>query len=270
MRPEEKGRYCAACSKTVVDFSMMSDREIIGYLSRAGRHVCGRFAPDQLDRKMALASPAARGRHGWWHWLLAGLLVSAEANAQRQPVKAATHQTARLGSEKMIVGDTVTIGLEKIIPQDTINVQELPPVVVQGYRTMGKMDVIVGSVGGVFVGTDITPADSATQWIRDTLTTIGLLPKKQLGVYPNPVGRGSAVSLTWQAMEPGPYEIALFNSAGALIQQRMVQVDSKDQVDLLDVPSTLSAGVYFLRATPVGPGKTGMSAKPVTRKLVVL
>lgn len=265
MRPEGKGRFCAACCKTVVDFSMMSDREIIGYLSRAGQPVCGRFAPDQLERGMALAPATARSGRGWWHWLLAGLLVSPEAHAQRQPVKTATHQTARVGSEKMRMGDTVTIGLEKIpVIQDTIKVQELPPVVVQGYRTMGKMDVIVGSVGGVFVGTDITPADSATQWIRDTLTTLGLLPKERLSVYPNPVNRGSAVCLTWQTMEPGPYELGLFNSTGALIQQRMVQVDSKDQIDLLDIPSRLSAGIYFLRAMPVGPGK------PVTRKLVVL
>ena len=36
MRPAEKGRYCAACQKTVVDFTQMNDGEILRYLKRSG------------------------------------------------------------------------------------------------------------------------------------------------------------------------------------------------------------------------------------------
>ncbi|HMI62336.1 MAG TPA: hypothetical protein VK518_15565, partial [Puia sp.] len=45
MQPSDKGRHCAACQKTVVDFTAMSDTEIIRYLSRASQHICGRLAP---------------------------------------------------------------------------------------------------------------------------------------------------------------------------------------------------------------------------------
>jgi hypothetical protein len=34
MEVGEGGRFCGACSKVVVDFSVMSDREILQYLSR--------------------------------------------------------------------------------------------------------------------------------------------------------------------------------------------------------------------------------------------
>ncbi|HXB95053.1 MAG TPA: hypothetical protein VNU70_07835, partial [Puia sp.] len=199
MRPEEKGRYCGACSKTVVDFSMMSDREIIDYLSRTGQQVCGRLAPGQLNRGLALESGVGKGRRGWWHWLLAGLLVASEADAQRQPLKTGSHQAAGAVLEKMLMGDTVMMVPEKIpVKRDTIRAQELPAVVVRAYATMGKMD-LCGTVGGLAIRS--RRVDSPMQWVRDTLAMVGLLRKKELNVYPNPVRRGSPVMLTWQAME---------------------------------------------------------------------
>jgi hypothetical protein len=55
MKPEEKGRFCESCSKTVVDFSKMSDFSIVNYLE-SNKHlsVCGRFEEKQLDRTYVL------------------------------------------------------------------------------------------------------------------------------------------------------------------------------------------------------------------------
>lgn len=39
MQPTEKGRHCASCCKTVVDFTTMSDPDIIRYLVQAGANV---------------------------------------------------------------------------------------------------------------------------------------------------------------------------------------------------------------------------------------
>lgn len=55
MKPEEKGRFCESCSKTVVDFSSMSDFSIVSYLeSNKHQSVCGRFGQDQLDKTYLL------------------------------------------------------------------------------------------------------------------------------------------------------------------------------------------------------------------------
>jgi hypothetical protein len=257
MRPEEKGRYCGTCSKTVVDFSMMSDREILAHLARVGQHVCGRMAVDQLNRTMALQPDAAKLRQRWWKWLLAGLLISSEAKAQRLAAKPTTHQIIKPVLAGVTMGDTI------VVAKDSIKVQELPAVEVKGYLTTRALAGTVGMVSTVS-GRQIESSTSSIRWIKDTLTTIGLLPKKEWNIYPNPARRGSPVMLTWRVVQAGVYEVGLFNTQGALIQHRVLQVDNKDQVDLLDIPSSLAAGVYLLRATPVGSGK------PVTQKLVVL
>ncbi|MBL0155069.1 MAG: carboxypeptidase-like regulatory domain-containing protein [Chitinophagaceae bacterium] len=51
MTPDDKGRFCASCQKQVVDFSVMSDREIAQFFKKPSTgSVCGRFMSDQLDR----------------------------------------------------------------------------------------------------------------------------------------------------------------------------------------------------------------------------
>jgi len=50
MEPNEQGRHCLACCKTVVDFTNREPEEIMQYLkANVGREVCGRFIPSQLD-----------------------------------------------------------------------------------------------------------------------------------------------------------------------------------------------------------------------------
>ena len=45
------GRHCSSCNKTVVDFSILSDAEILLlYLTVMGP-LCGRFSDDQPQRK---------------------------------------------------------------------------------------------------------------------------------------------------------------------------------------------------------------------------
>jgi hypothetical protein len=88
MQPAEKGRHCQSCWKTVVDFTEMSDAQIIRHLSQAGPHVCGRLMPDQLNRTLLPAPVQKNGRSGW-AWVLASLLMVAKgSDDNRRPVKA--------------------------------------------------------------------------------------------------------------------------------------------------------------------------------------
>lgn len=58
MKPEAKGRFCEACSKTVVDFSSMSDFSIVSYLeAKKNEAVCGRFRPDQMNKTYLFPKP---------------------------------------------------------------------------------------------------------------------------------------------------------------------------------------------------------------------
>lgn len=51
MTPADKGRFCASCQKTVLDFTNASDREIASVLKNS-KNACGRFRANQLDRRL--------------------------------------------------------------------------------------------------------------------------------------------------------------------------------------------------------------------------
>lgn len=52
MTPQGKGRFCASCQKTVIDFSVMSDRQIAEFFKKPAGLLCGRFHQDQLEREI--------------------------------------------------------------------------------------------------------------------------------------------------------------------------------------------------------------------------
>ncbi|WP_288458801.1 TonB-dependent receptor plug domain-containing protein [uncultured Chryseobacterium sp.] len=52
MTPEDKGRFCEVCSKTVRDFTNASDEEIINVFSTTSENICGNFNESQLDRDL--------------------------------------------------------------------------------------------------------------------------------------------------------------------------------------------------------------------------
>ena len=54
MTAANQGRYCSACSKVVVDFTMMSDKEILNHISTAGSKICGRVNNVQLNRTLTM------------------------------------------------------------------------------------------------------------------------------------------------------------------------------------------------------------------------
>lgn len=42
------GGFCGSCNKSVIDFTKMSDEQIIDFFKARPAHTCGRFRPDQL------------------------------------------------------------------------------------------------------------------------------------------------------------------------------------------------------------------------------
>ena len=67
MTPGDQGRFCNACAKTVVDFSMMSDLQVLNYFSTVSdEKVCGRALPDQLNRNMTM--PREPKKRWFWYW----------------------------------------------------------------------------------------------------------------------------------------------------------------------------------------------------------
>ena len=86
MTSTQQGRFCNACAKEVVDFSTMTDHEVLNYFSKkATAKVCGRFIPEQLDRPIHISIPARKRRYWYWNYAAAFFLLfsrSSTVNAQ--------------------------------------------------------------------------------------------------------------------------------------------------------------------------------------------
>lgn len=82
MSPTQCGAFCKACQKEVIDFSLMSEAEIVDKLSKASGKVCGRITTDKLNRELVKHEPD----HAWYSWkkwaVAAGVLLGvSEARA---------------------------------------------------------------------------------------------------------------------------------------------------------------------------------------------
>ncbi|HEX8658214.1 MAG TPA: carboxypeptidase-like regulatory domain-containing protein [Hymenobacter sp.] len=98
MTPTAAGRHCAACQRTVVDFTHKTNAEILAYLAGAATsRTCGRFAAEQLERPLQRAAPAAP-KH-WRAWLAAVVAVWGLRESLSTPAsaQAATEWQARYG-----------------------------------------------------------------------------------------------------------------------------------------------------------------------------
>jgi hypothetical protein len=58
MTPETQGRFCNSCEKIVIDFSEMSDSEILQFFNKPKTEkICGRFKSEQLKQKTESTTP---------------------------------------------------------------------------------------------------------------------------------------------------------------------------------------------------------------------
>lgn len=75
MTPSQQGRFCNQCSKTIIDFSEMSDKEIVNFLENNSSKICARLNVSQIERPIiGIPSPHVRTFYPLPQ-LLSGLLL---------------------------------------------------------------------------------------------------------------------------------------------------------------------------------------------------
>jgi hypothetical protein len=250
MAPSGNGRFCGSCQKTVVDFTNMSDGEVLTWLADTNKKTCGRFDADQLNRK--LVPLPERKRKAWviWQFVLAGLLIYSRSPAQTKVSRTPMIQRDR----QQLAGDLFLRGAPTKV--DSPEYKTLAPVVVWGYA----MRTCRGVMGGTVASVQIDTIPVLRKFAKDTLAFLGMT-KKELTFYPNPAVRGTAIRYTLPSKFPGEGKLGLFDSGGALLQQQSI---AHAPTETFNLPATLPAGIYFVKLTPVGTGKE------YTQKLVVL
>lgn len=344
MQPNQEGRFCGSCQKTVVDFTMMSDQEVLAWFSKASGSVCGRMSSDQMHRNLVPATPPKKGRWTiWWQFLVAGLLVSSKASAQGKvsvtpieqtipgsnplPIQApspdTTHPIRTLQNEPLqgwlggisvrqvptrtstirvvdstsgspVEAATVRIGTRTFVTDAAGSVSvrkeylakaDKIEVTYAGYQKknidinskiqkgniftieLGRSTAMLGDVvvagyvntrriscGGVFVKGLGTIKDTLTSW----------LVKGPVTVYPNPVTSGASVTVSLDKVKSGDYIIQLFSNAGALVETMRLEGVDGPRTELLQLPGSLAAGMYFIKISNTSTGEI------YTQKLSIL
>lgn len=119
MEAENTGQFCASCQKTVVDFSSLTDLELIERLARKSSSTCGRFRASQLNRKLTVSAPALQPPIRLFGLLTAGLLGYQTVQADTLPLLAepvAQHPT------KSLTTNVLPLTVEETTPTDSIRV----------------------------------------------------------------------------------------------------------------------------------------------------
>jgi hypothetical protein len=232
---------------------------------------------------MALERPRKKKLWALWHFLVAGLLVSGRVQAQTKPVKPLKVQTiiptrapdhpkapdSLLTLVKPLIGATINANISPttLIRMGAISSQipkprrkDLATKVPATYDTTGKdsikYDVLAPitvaanaskQLGDVILFTRVTYfTDILKDSVNNLLATAGVTCK-QFNIYPNPAARGTVINLSLASVSNGRWRVGLFTAAGALVQEKYVEVSGKSQAELWNVPASLPGGIYFVK-----------------------
>lgn len=113
MTPNEKGRFCNQCSKTVIDFSTMNDREIVQLIETDTSKICGHFRSNQLNRSLENYQIRAIRSFYPLPQLLSGLLLLGTPSCNFS-------QTEKSKTENIILGEIAVA--ENPTTDSTINI----------------------------------------------------------------------------------------------------------------------------------------------------
>ena len=131
MTPNEKGRFCDSCEKTIIDFSNYSKTELAKRIN-SGENMCGRFKPEQLNTPLNYHGPLyLKGAN--WILSLAGLVaVSAPVLSQSSVIQSSALSELLENKDEYFVSepDKDTLVLKSTV-RDAMTGEGLPFALVQ-------------------------------------------------------------------------------------------------------------------------------------------
>lgn len=125
MTPVQQGRFCQSCAKQVIDFSMMTDQEVLNYFTKNTGNTCGHFNSDQLQRP--LQPIKKEKKKAWWvAGLMPLLMLFEKGKAQAKDSTATIDTTVNAQQVRTLIGDTIMAPLNNTIRGKVINAKGKP------------------------------------------------------------------------------------------------------------------------------------------------
>jgi len=294
MSPEEKGRFCSSCQKTVVDFTSMSDSGVAAFFKKVDGPVCGRFFADQLERPLEVPKKRISWIRYFFTIALPAFLWSQRTNAQGE-VRVKTEQ--QVPGEKRAVEDTIPVGVTisgtvvdangNPISFATVRLKKTELLTkcnekgefkLTTDKTAGTLEVSAAGYDRREYKVSLQPMRIfMSQSLTEEVVIMGYAQKARparkekkmsidstsnsFSISPNPVLPHSTIQIWREKLEKGNYLVELINAAGVVIQTAMLEFkQNKSQQISLD---TSTPGLYYLRLSRSG------SLKSYTQKLLV-
>ncbi len=118
MTPTQQGRFCNACAKQVVDFSNMSDTQVVQYFSNIkNENVCGRAYPDQLERAISIPKQPKKKLFGYWNYITMLFLFFSKTNTAKAQggVKIVTESQINANKQNRITKGQLAVNTNRMI-----------------------------------------------------------------------------------------------------------------------------------------------------------
>ena len=122
MIPAEQGRFCNSCQKAVVDFTGMSDAQLVAFFKKPSTgSICGRFDNVQLGRNLTIPGKRMPWLKYFLQLLVPTFLFACKAKSQGEP---------------RIMGDTVFVEIQKNLKDKEGNIKQDK---IESKKTKGKV-----------------------------------------------------------------------------------------------------------------------------------
>lgn len=285
MQPDEKGRFCSSCSKSVHDFSNKTDAEIHQVISSSkDKHICGYFRKSQIDRPLNISVPVhllptglsqARAFAIALFLVFGTLLISCTDDKGKEVNKIElVHDEPHLLGAPIPQVEVQVPGPDSIIPAQEIYITEnmvaggisyerfetVEPVPAETIQPVMKEETTEKyMLGEMLVYHDvirdsIIPADTATSSAQRVIAN-NSVKEFSLTAFPNPTN--GSVTISYEIVRKGIVNVDIYSLEGAFVQN---VIRSQEQyagkyvipTDLTNLPN----GVYICRIMNEGNAKT--------------
>ena len=270
MTPNEQGRYCGSCKKTVVDFTAMTDGQVVDFFKLNTGNTCGRFYDDQLNKSLVIPRKEIPWLKYFFTITLPAFLFSAKAIAKKKIIKQQVEKSdlknkleidnsnsSGYRSGGYTNNDSLSIPDKKAVmksywnnppkQKDTVKLMEetLPEVIVYGNPGLQKTwDIISGSVA----------VTSTSLLCKTSGVVIKKTPAKpikeesKLNIFPNPTPANAVLNLSFSKDIIGEIIIEVFTANGNLVKKETKTFAAKTKTTFINT-NNLPFGFYICVAT---------------------
>jgi len=273
MLPNLQGRHCLNCQKTVVDFTSMTDTELVNYFKKNTGNTCGRFTNDQLQRDILVPKKKINWMKYFFQMAIPAFFLSFKAGAQNDTTKASVEI---MDSVKTVLRtDTSTTDVYPVDSELCIEDKyptaldstfifpkfETAPVCITVPSNIAMGFSVIEVLGDVNIQTKLLPDVPFSDFLSKIFknksplpipVNLPTIPSSTIAtLFPNPIKSGNTLQINWENADAGDYHFTIANSDGNPVQEGSFYLEEKagsSSIALMD----LAAGNYVLTIVNTG------------------